>query len=88
MKRSELRKETALYKNNFIIIIIIYSCLLDASKAFDRINHGKLFRLLLQRGIPPLIVRFFKLIATVTSRYRCPMMEQAQIGVIWLSERG
>ena len=29
----------------------------DASKAFDRINHGKLFRLLLQRGMPPLIVR-------------------------------
>ena len=24
----------------------VYSCLIDASKAFDRINHGKLFRLL------------------------------------------
>ena len=36
----------------------VYSCLLDASKAFARINHGKLFRLLLQRGMPPLIVRF------------------------------
>ena len=36
----------------------VYSCLLDATKAFDRINHGKLFRLLLQRGMPPLIVRF------------------------------
>ena len=37
----------------------VYSCMLDASKAFDRINHGKLFRLLLQRGMPPLIGRFF-----------------------------
>ena len=42
----------------------------DASKAFDRINHGKLFRLLLQRGMPPLIVRFL-INATLTSRYRC-----------------
>ena len=37
----------------------VYSCLFDASNAFDRINHGELFRLLLQRGMPPLIVRFF-----------------------------
>ena len=36
----------------------VYSCLLDASKAFDRINHGKRFRLLLHRGMPPIIVRF------------------------------
>ena len=27
----------------------VYACLLDASKAFDRVNHGKLFQLLLDK---------------------------------------
>ena len=36
----------------------VYACLLDASKAFDRLNHGKLFTLLLERNLPPLVIRF------------------------------
>ena len=35
----------------------VYSCLLDASKAFDRIHYGKLFNHLLERGVPFCIVR-------------------------------
>ena len=31
---------------------------LDASKAFDLVDHGKLFSKLLQKGLPPLIVLF------------------------------
>ena len=36
----------------------VYACLLDASKAFDRVNFGKLFMLLLERNMPSLIVRY------------------------------
>ena len=32
-------------------------CFLDASKAFDRINHWSLFRKMLNRGIPAIIIR-------------------------------
>ena len=35
----------------------VYNCFLDASKAFDNINYGKLFNILLRRGIPNVIVR-------------------------------
>ena len=35
----------------------VYSCLLDASKAFDKVHYGKLFKLLIRRGVPPLISR-------------------------------
>ena len=34
-----------------------YTCFLDASKAFDKINHFKLFRKLLDRKTPIVIVR-------------------------------
>ena len=30
----------------------VYSCLLDASKAFDRIHFGKLFAILIERNVP------------------------------------
>ena len=36
----------------------VYSCFLDASKAFDRVDHSVLLRLLLKRNLPPIILRF------------------------------
>jgi hypothetical protein len=35
----------------------VFCTFLDASKAFDRVNYGKLFRLLIERGLPSCIVR-------------------------------
>ena len=35
-----------------------YGLLLDASKAFDMVKYVKLFELLDERGICPLVVRF------------------------------
>ncbi len=35
----------------------VYVCYIDASKAFDRIHHGHLFQKLLDRNLPPVIVR-------------------------------
>lgn len=35
----------------------VYSCLLDASSAFDKVHYGKLFKLLIKRKLPMLIVR-------------------------------
>ena len=35
----------------------VYVCLLDASKAFDKIHYGKLFSMLLSKNIPNKILR-------------------------------
>lgn len=35
----------------------VYVCFMDASKAFDRVNHWHLFAKLLKRGLPNIIVR-------------------------------
>jgi exonuclease III len=35
----------------------VLTCFLDASKAFDRVNHWCLFKKLLKRGVPSLVVR-------------------------------
>ena len=36
----------------------VYSCLLDASKAFDGIHYGKLFTILLSKQVPAFIIRY------------------------------
>jgi len=36
----------------------VYCALIDASKAFDRLRHDKLFNILIERRVPPIIVRF------------------------------
>ena len=36
----------------------VLGCLLDASKAFDLVDHGILFKILSERGLPLSIVRF------------------------------
>ena len=35
----------------------VYTCFLDASKAFDRVSHSKLFKKLSERGIPGYLLR-------------------------------
>ena len=37
---------------------MVYCMSLDASKAFDRVDFCKLFRLLIERNINPIIIRF------------------------------
>ena len=34
----------------------VYSCLLDASKAFDRMHYGKLYAILLSNQVPAFII--------------------------------
>ena len=38
----------------------IFMCFLDASQAFDRINHGKLFLKLQERGVPLYLIRILQ----------------------------
>ena len=35
----------------------VFGCFLDASKAFDRVSHLKLFSKLLEKNLPPIIIR-------------------------------
>ena len=50
-----LVKETISYYTNNSSSV--YCCLLDATKAFDRVNYSKLFRMLIDRKMPPVVVR-------------------------------
>jgi len=34
----------------------VYCVFLDVTKAFDRVNYVKLFRILVERGLPPYII--------------------------------
>ena len=34
----------------------VYGCLVDLSKAFDKVHHSKLFNKLLEKGLPPIRV--------------------------------
>lgn len=36
----------------------VYSCLMDMSKAFDTVRHSTLFKKLLDKGLPPIVVRY------------------------------
>ena len=39
----------------------VYSCYLDASKAYDKVNHWKLFKKLIHRKVTLLVVRILML---------------------------
>ena len=52
----------------------VYSCMLDASKAFDRVRFGTLFRLLLKRNLPLGIVRL--LLDSYTHQQACTVLDR------------
>ena len=53
-----LKNVVSLYINRGSSVL---GCFLDASKAFDLVNHGMLFQKLLDRGLPMPVVRFLSL---------------------------
>ena len=36
----------------------VYFCMLDGSKAYDRVNFGKLFTILVEKNIPAFTIRY------------------------------
>ena len=46
----------------------IYCCFLDASKAFDKIHFGKLFKTLISKKVPPLVIRL------IFNSYMCSIL--------------
>ena len=47
----------------------VYSCFLDASKAFDSVNHSKVFDTLVKRGVPLYIIRLIRFWYTSQTMY-------------------
>ena len=39
----------------------VYTCFINASKAFNRVNHWTLFKKLLIRGVPVILVRIWRI---------------------------
>ena len=63
----------------------VCAMLLDASKAFDRVQYVKLFRLLTARGTCPLMVRF---LATLYTHQRCQIQWCNQISETFTVSNG
>ena len=64
-----LKETLAYYRTNQSSV---YCTFLDASKAFDRVHYCKLFRLLINRGLPACIVRLLAVLYT-----------SSQVRVLW-----
>ena len=60
-------KEIASYYNSRKSYV--YLCMLDASKAFDRVHYGKLFAMLQSRKLPAIVIRL--LLDMYTSQRMC-----------------
>ena len=45
-----------MYLKRLSTLIVFFTCILDASTAFDRVNHFSLFAKLLNRGIPQYVI--------------------------------
>jgi len=55
MRTMLLKESVSYYVNNGSSVFCTF---LDASKAFDRVAYCQLFRLLIKRGLPAVIIRF------------------------------
>jgi len=56
-----LKKTISYYVNNRSTV---YCTMSDATKAFDRVEYVKLFRLLLSRNLPPVTIRVLLFMST------------------------
>jgi hypothetical protein len=53
----------------------VYCAMLDATKAFDRLEYCRLFKLLIDRGLPPICLRF------LMNMYSCNLVCVAWHGI-------
>ena len=61
MCATTLKETVSYYKNRHSTV---YAGLIDATKAYDRLKFGKLFNILLQRGIPGTVLRLLYIMHT------------------------